>query len=89
MGPIISDKLWVAAAILAFGWLCPARAQTDATVPSRTGPNPPIEWCEAFPWDVRSEQSFNAASVSRLRRATQAMAPPGKPPARDRFAGRR
>ena len=83
----MSEELWVTAAILVFGWLCPAQAQSDAIVTRQSGPNPPIELCEAFPWDVTVEQSLTAESVSRWRRAMQVAPQAGTSFARERLAG--
>jgi hypothetical protein len=67
----MSNQFWPAAAILVPGLLCASCAQADESVSRRARPEPPIEICEAFPWDVPVEQSFTAKSVMRWRRAMQ------------------
>jgi hypothetical protein len=71
MGSDLSNKFWLSAAILVPGLLCAPCVLADETVPGHGRAEPPIEVCEAFPWDVPVEQSFTAESVMRWRRAMQ------------------
>jgi hypothetical protein len=67
----MSNKFWLTAAILVPGLLRVPFVLAEEAVPRHGRPEPPIEVCEAFPWDVPVEQSFTAESVMRWRRAMQ------------------
>ena len=74
VGSNMSNKFWLTAAILVPSLLRAPCVRADEAVSGRGRPTPPIELCEAFPWDVPIEQSFTTESVMRWRRAMQEQA---------------
>jgi hypothetical protein len=75
VGSNMSNKFRVIAAILVRGLVCAPCVLAGEAAPDHRRPDPPIEVCEAFPWDVPVEQSFSAESVLRWRRAMPEQGP--------------
>lgn len=70
MNARMSDVVCVATA---FGLLASPHAQAQQRASADARQSPPVELCEAFPWDVPVEQSFTVASVLRWRHGEQAV----------------
>lgn len=65
----VSLRTWMTAAVLVAGLVSGPRVEAGDSMSRGSRPEPPVEICEAFPWDVPVEQSFTAELVLRWRRA--------------------